>query len=107
MGRVEWEVSIHAPAWGATDRLVILPAPMGCFNPRTRVGCDQIGLTQTSLSMIVSIHAPAWGATHHSQKYYALQAVSIHAPAWGATYSQFPPIFDIDCFNPRTRVGCD
>ena len=34
------DVSIHAPAWGATlSCLIALPSP-GRFNPRTRVGCD-------------------------------------------------------------------
>ena len=78
-------VSIHAPAWGATE---------------------------TALAAIkarqVSIHAPAWGATPRAlnkttvRKFqstlprgerrpwsflsYRPQVVSIHAPAWGATY---------------------
>ena len=80
------DVSIHAPAWGATvsDGMRQYPAP------------------------IVSIHAPAWGATPLPQgnrewvgtfqstpprggRLDGLQEsingaeVSIHAPAWGAT----------------------
>ena len=56
------QVSIHAPAWGATK---------GRENLKKR--------------WKVSIHAPAWGATG---LYYAdrlRKSVSIHAPAWGAT----------------------
>ena len=77
------EVSIHAPAWGATKGGVLLifkklfqsTHPRGVrlsigilgngfssFNPRTRVGCDQ-------------------------------ETASDTAYTWG--------------FNPRTRVGCD
>ena len=79
------EVSIHAPAWGAT-------------------GFDRMG----GNSGYVSIHAPAWGATVRSIFFFIphilfqstlphgerlnsiqepdrLQEVSIHAPAWGAT----------------------
>ena len=57
------EVSIHAPAWGATpDRPVTLQ-----------------GVT------LVSIHAPAWGATCMPARLTVALLVSIHAPAWGAT----------------------
>ena len=58
------DVSIHAPAWGATrTRRVSAPKP----EP-------------------VSIHAPAWGATPVVDAYRGHDAgVSIHAPAWGAT----------------------
>ena len=59
---VDVAVSIHAPAWGATDRLPLDRRP------------DR-----------VSIHAPAWGATNRRTELYPQFAVSIHAPAWGAT----------------------
>ncbi len=55
-------VSIHAPAWGATN------PPAWC---RQRDA--------------VSIHAPAWGATAAGGCGGAATGVSIHAPAWGAT----------------------
>ena len=56
----------------------------GCFNPRTRVGCD------------------AERAALNQEK-----AVSIHAPAWGATAQRQGARTKPGCFNPRTRVGCD
>ena len=34
------EVSIHAPAWGATDALEFNGRTISCFNSRTRMGCD-------------------------------------------------------------------
>ncbi len=55
-------VSIHAPAWGAT-------------NKRNLEG----------IIKRVSIHAPAWGATRDRARLFDLRDVSIHAPAWGAT----------------------
>ena len=77
-------VSIHAPAWGATltNRIVEIlrlfqsTHPHGvrpenhdffgiqkrCFNPRTRMGCDDMQAKQLAWEQ-VSIHAPAWGAT--------------------------------------------
>ena len=97
-------VSIHAPVWGATVLICQLTAqtkfqsthPCGvrqvkcnhvfaiqCFNPRTRVGCDQVRVWRCP-SVGVSIHAPVWGATRV-----------------GCDESQ------VICFNPRTRVGCD
>ena len=33
--------------------------------------------------------------------------VSIHAPAWGATFCVPCLQLHLECFNPRTRVGCD
>ena len=56
------DVSIHAPARGATRR----PAAAA-------VGID------------VSIHAPARGATRHLRRLPSRERVSIHAPARGAT----------------------
>ena len=56
-------VSIHAPAGGATggDRYGLQPS--SGFNPRTRRGCDYIGIS-ISQATLVSIHAPAGGATY-------------------------------------------
>jgi len=54
------------------------------FNPRTRVGCDELQRSIIRLSL-VSIHAPAWGATTESVSSKCFPNVSIHAPAWGAT----------------------
>ena len=100
----EW-VSIHAPVWGATayffdppnDVLVSIHAPVWgatlvkirlllifCFNPRTRVGCDQFAHL-ASTTWRVSIHAPVWGATREISMGYTAELVSIHAPVWGAT----------------------
>ena len=126
------DVSIHAPAWGATSCTMsaieirtwfqsthprgVRPSEEGqglkgasSFNPRTRVGCDQLMLSPLLLSVLrfnprtrvgcdmpaifvipvlvsVSIHAPAWGATSSGlPAWKSILVVSIHAPAWGAT----------------------
>ena len=102
------DVSIHAPAWGATIT-VSLPGRAGnCFNPRARVGRDHCTRNKNAAICNVSIHAPAWGATGDHQRSarfaslfqstrprgarprarargLACRPVSIHAPAWGAT----------------------
>ena len=55
-------VSIHAPAWGATLILAVVDVRPVSFNSRARVGRD--AASPPSLrSRKVSIHAPAWGAT--------------------------------------------
>ena len=56
----------------------------GCFNPRTRKGCDVIRW-QRDTTYIVSIHAPARGATALVLREAVHIEVSIHAPARGAT----------------------
>ena len=101
-----WDaVSIHAPVWGATLAHVCYYHRQHCFNPRTRVGCDN-AREHTARHLYVSIHAPVWGATalkcrfHTQLKFQSThpcgvrqkndgvfvdQKVSIHAPVWGAT----------------------
>ena len=57
-----YNISIHAPQWGATDR------PRG--GPP---------------AMFISIHAPQWGATPIHSNDCHIRYISIHAPQWGAT----------------------
>ena len=78
------KVSIHAPVWGATCVLIVCLC-IGCFNPRTRVGCDQSSGAWVA-HMVVSIHAPVWGATYAKSRGRYGVYVSIHAPVWGATF---------------------
>ena len=78
-------ISIHEPAWGATnDRLPAFGVLIN-FNPRTRVGCDHSDWPHLLLMLAISIHAPAWGATKTAKKRQTYLGISIHAPAWGAT----------------------
>ena len=56
------EISIHAPAWGATA-----------------------SASQKTADGYISIHAPAWGATRQAMQQKMSWKISIHAPAWGAT----------------------
>ena len=85
------QVSIHAPAWGATllrraftapiagfqstHPRGVRPAPFAGqstrptgFNPRTRVGCDAVVVDAQLNAGPVSIHAPAWGATRRQHR---------------------------------------
>ncbi len=101
------DVSIHAPAWGATasfgprslsrslfqstpprggrpSRSVPARSAAARFNPRPRVGGD-LRHRPSAVRALVSIHAPAWGAT-------------LEPPELGEW---------LNCFNPRPRVGGD
>ena len=89
LGRVELEapenVSIHAPAWGATKKKRPFPALSRRFQSTHPRGVRREALRERD-----------WG-----------QLVSIHAPAWGATPRLWTTMGSCTCFNPRTRVGCD
>ena len=100
------DISIHAPAWGATSLDSIVKA-----------------------IKTISIHAPAWGATNMEWDDLSPEDISIHAPAWGATATEGGFIHQsllfqsthphgvrhkdqvrlrqLRNFNPRTRMGCD
>ena len=98
-------ISIHAPAWGATvsppqslrqgrfqsthphgvrPLAAVTFAFSLYFNPRTRMGCDNV-----------------------QYKIFFCNTISIHAPAWGATLITLARCLAMLNFNPRTRMGCD
>ena len=56
------EVSIHAPAWGATADELQRAFP-GVFQSTRPRGARRHGLHGQESPNDVSIHAPAWGAT--------------------------------------------
>ena len=84
-GRIGYsDVSIHAPARGATK--------------------FQAGMFYAS---VVSIHAPTRGGTIADCTGTENVVVSIHAPTRGATPSASAVASDVSGFNPRTHTGCD
>ena len=101
------QVSIHAPAWGATGTPPGTAFRISCFNPRTRVGCDHpAGYCQGVEDAFQSTHPR--GVRHMPEGSPAAGVgVSIHAPAWGATCRYIYGRCRAARFNPRTRVGCD
>ncbi len=106
-------ISIHAPQWGATGRIVFpigyvvifqSTHPSGVrlshtrvskrwlhFNPRTPVGCDD---GSRSYACQTSNFNPRtqWGATSTEPNRSASPVISIHAPQWGATGNRAPSI---------------
>ena len=84
LGRIRSDISIHAPARGATLSGIHQDRRRNDFNPRTREGCDarpRLGRIRSD----ISIHAPARGATPEYAGSRATWDISIHAPARGAT----------------------
>ena len=79
------EISIHAPAWGATRGGAGAGGQSADFNPRSRMGSDWNPFLPLPANITISIHAPAWGATNLAVQH------------------------DIPCFyfNPRSRMGSD
>ncbi len=100
-------VSIHAPARGATQ-LISHGAHSIMFQSTRPHGARQASGRSRRLPDRVSIHAPARGATADVDGGGAGRLiVSIHAPARGATHARTPHGQRIGCFNPRARTGRD
>ena len=100
-------VSIHAPARGATRRLLShghVPKGVSIHAPARGATNNDDGVIG---QVAVSIHAPARGATVYAGVQVTWIAVSIHAPARGATKVELTELGGTPCFNPRTREGCD
>ena len=102
-----FKVSIHAPAWGATPALSPSGKAARCFNPRTRVGCDDPRPVQCRGGKSFNPRTRVGCDIAMPYIFITLGNVSIHAPAWGATYESYRFPSDPSGFNPRTRVGCD
>ena len=101
------KISIHAPAWGATNSLGI------SFT-------DSQGFQSTHLREVRLIvdsnhyQSVRFQSTHLREVrlldlkiFNYLQNISIHAPAWGATISLDRWQSLLYNFNPRTCVRCD
>jgi len=121
------EVSIHAPARGATPALSSpfssffmfqSTRPRGArlpfsrlywyiyrFNPRARAGRDGVP-TASGHPYNVSIHAPARGATRTDACHGATKAFQSTRPRGARRLCNANGI-DPGCFNPRARAGRD
>ncbi len=98
-------VSIHAPAWGATSRGSDCHAGRHGFNPRSRMGSDDL-LRLDRIDIRVSIHAPAWGATSTFAVVAASSMFQSTLPH-GERPDRCSPQSWTGCFNPRSRMGSD
>ena len=82
-----WDISILAPARGATARNIRNPSGDRDFNPRSREGSDKSSTAAGVTVASISILAPARGATKPEYKGQYNDRISILAPARGATRS--------------------
>ena len=123
------EVSIHAPARGATIGRSLIRALGVCFNPRAREGRDVTAavlrqsccrfnpraregrdlphLDQLDESDVFQSTRPRGARPAAGAAGRADHGVSIHAPARGATPDAQPPPAASCRFNPRAREGRD
>ena len=54
---MRWYISIHAPVWGATNQNTNSNNGLLDFNPRTRMGCDDLtGITDNGYTKFQSTH---------------------------------------------------
>ena len=80
-------VSIHAPAWGATCMSVTVSTSTTCFNPRPRMEGDIPPWGRNHKPNMFQSTPPHGGRLSDNRHTVNRMAVSIHAPAWGATDS--------------------
>ena len=105
IAKVDVAVSIHAPARGATATRPRSPPCRAGFNPRSRTGSDLIGDAAAG-------HATGFNPRSRTGSDSSIPtiptpwSVSIHAPARGATRSSTAKSGP-RCFNPRSRTGSD
>ena len=100
-------VSTHAPARGATCRLMAQSVLRCGFQPTHPHGVRRMTV-RIHTGATVSTHAPARGATRTFLRILRPElVVSTHAPARGATVHSVGFSLPRSCFNPRTRTGCD
>ena len=101
------QVSIHAPARGATVSSYRGTVGSSSFNPRPRAGGDHTRTRPSQPSHRFQSTPPRGGRRIRRQASRSLVRVSIHAPARGATAASSAHAPDIACFNPRPRAGGD
>ena len=97
------QVSIHAPARGATVSLE-KRINKRSFNPRARAGRDSV-IFLTAKSFLFQSTRPR-GARRRGLQCLFVAVVSIHAPARGATSLRMK-CWQMISFNPRARAGRD
>ena len=102
-------VSIHAPAWGATEKLIETYPDMDTFQSTRPHGARPKDKLCLCSYYNVSIHAPAWGATRilwlsSYVVYPTFQSTRPHgARPYKLRHCQASGL----SFNPRARMGRD
>ena len=102
----EVNVSIHAPARGATRGRNFWTSDRPGFDPRPRAGGDAPMVVTGRVVMFRST-PPRGGRPDRSMVLRAYLSVSIHAPARGATLARYRRSPRSRRFDPRPRAGGD
>ena len=105
--RAKINVSIHAPARGATTIDVPCVKPGVGFNPRAREGRDISRINGIRSGVGFNPRAREGRDVLKLMAGGTAADVSIHAPARGATTLVSLPYSPYKCFNPRAREGRD
>ena len=99
-------VSIHAPAWGATEGS---PQPyrlLSSFNPRTRVGCDHD--LASDVDAVIGFNPRTRVGCDASPQTREASICSFNPRTRVGCDQTIRRYGDLEeSFNPRTRVGCD
>ena len=77
------------------------------FNPRPRMGGDEVRIYDRVLTASVSIHAPAWGATSLLLKFGRVLRCFNPRPRMGGDMVRHTALKYEARFNPRPRMGGD
>ena len=101
------EISIHAPARGATRIGVCTRAVPSDFNPRSRKGSDHYIPDNFILRKNFNPRSRKGSDASNSCNKHVVLLISIHAPARGATRTASFLKFTLLHFNPRSRKGSD
>ena len=102
-----FDISIHAPARGATiSRRSIVRCRL-YFNPRSREGSDRYHLFLLRLNPLFQSTLPRGERRDVRYTTRPAKEISIHAPARGATLNPIKADRDNLNFNPRSREGSD
>ena len=100
-------VSIHAPAWGATEAARRGEMKTEKFQSTRPRGARRPPPTGRRQGEGFQSTRPRGARPELGCKFIGIEIVSIHAPAWGATAHRDTDRCGRECFNPRARVGRD
>ena len=101
------DVSIRAPAWGATSGHDTQPAQGHQFQSAPPRGGRLVHFEESDWGKPVSIRAPAWGATRGPWKVRKDENGFNPRPRVGGDVNRCAIDVHISGFNPRPRVGGD
>ena len=98
---LQFIISTHAPAGGATSHVVCVEDGTYYFYSRPCGRGDISGGDRRHFANLISTHAPAGGATGTRENGLALFGISTHAPAGGATQMVLEGMEDAPYFYSR------